>query len=380
MSRRKQKPTRRVKVPIEQLNAIVERTRGALSVDEHATLQAAVDTLARLTEELETQTTTLERVRRLIFGPRSETTDTVLGQEQKPPSEDTTAANPSAATAAAAQTPRKPRRPGHGRNGADKYPRAPRIPVTHATLKPGDPCPEPGCSGRLYVQRQEPAVLVRVTGVAPLQAQVYELQRLRCGLCGTVFTAEPPPGVGAGKYDESAAAMIALLKYGCGLPFHRIARLQQALAIPLPATTQWDVVAQAASRIAPAFEELARQAAEGAVLYNDDTPMRILKLTAEARAEALPPGAKPERTGVFTSGVVAETANGPIALFKTGPGHAGEHLAEVLDQRQDPAPPIQMSDALARNTPGNHAIQAASCIPHYPASRFISSQGLAAAA
>jgi transposase len=364
MSRRKQKPTRRVKVPIEQLNAIVERTRGALSVDEHATLQAAVDTLARLTEELETQTTTLERVRRLIFGPRSETTDTVLGQEQKPPSEDTTAANPSAATAAAAQTPRKPRRPGHGRNGADKYPRAPRIPVTHATLKPGDPCPEPGCSGRLYVQRQEPAVLVRVTGVAPLQAQVYELQRLRCGLCGTVFTAEPPPGVGAGKYDESAAAMIALLKYGCGLPFHRIARLQQALAIPLPATTQWDVVAQAASRIAPAFEELARQAAEGAVLYNDDTPMRILKLTAEARAEALPPGAKPERTGVFTAGVVAETANGPIALFKTGPGHAGEHLAEVLDQRQDPAPPIQMSDALARNTPGNHAIQAASCIPH----------------
>ena len=71
------------------------------------------------------------------------------------------------------------------------------------------------------------------------------------------------------------------------------------------------------------------------MLYNDDTPMRILKFTAAARAEALPPGAKPERTGVFTSGVVAETANGPIALFKTGPGHAGEHLAEVLDQRQE---------------------------------------------
>jgi hypothetical protein len=36
----------------------------------------------------------------------------------------------------------------------------------------------------VYVQRQEPAVLVRVTGVAPLQAQVYTLERLRCGLCG----------------------------------------------------------------------------------------------------------------------------------------------------------------------------------------------------
>jgi hypothetical protein len=170
--------------------------------------------------------------------------------------------------------------------------------------------------------------------------------------------------VGAAKYDESAAAMIALLKYGCGLPFHRIQRLEQALAIPLPATTQWDVVAQAAPSVVPAVEELARQAAQGSVLYNDDTTMRILTLTAEARAEALPPGAKAARTGVFTSGVVAETVHGLIALFKTGPGHAGEHLAAVLDQRQDPAPPIQMSDALARNRPGDHPTQAACCIPH----------------
>ena len=158
--------------------------------------------------------------------------------------------------------------------------------------------------------------------------------------------------------------MIALLKYGCGLPFHRIARLEQALAIPLPATTQWDVAQQAAAQIAPAGSALIQQAAEGTVLHNDDTPMRILKFTAEARAEALPPGAKAERTGVFTSGVVAESANGPVALFKTGPCHAGEHLAKVLDQRQDPAVPIQMSDALARNTPVNHPTQAANCIPH----------------
>ena len=200
--------------------------------------------------------------------------------------------------------------------------------------------------------------------MAPLQAQVYALERLRCGLCGTVFTAAPPAGVGTSKYDESAAAMIGLLKYGGGLPFHRIQRLEQALAIPLPATTQWDVVAAAAPRLAPALEELVQQAAQGTVLYNDDTTMRILKLTAAARAEALPPDAKAERTGVFTAGVVAETVHGPIVLFKTGPGHAGEHLAEILDQRRDGATPVQMSDALARNTPGDHPTQAASCIPH----------------
>ncbi len=81
----------------------------------------------------------------------------------------------------------------------------------------------------------------------------------------------------------------------------------------------------------PVFDELARQAAQGTVVYNDDTTMRILTLTQEARAEALPAGASADRTGMFTSGVVAETPNGLIALFKTGPCHAGEHLAEVLD-------------------------------------------------
>jgi hypothetical protein len=371
MSRRKNQRPPRVSVPIAQLDAIVERTRTEpLPAHDHATLKAAVDTLARLTEELETTTTTLERVRRLIFGPRTETTDTVLGKDKQAPTDapvppaDAAPAAPGATDGAATLPPHQKTRTGHGRNGADQYPRAPRIPVTHATLKQGDPCPEPGCTGRVYVQRQEPAVLVRVTGVAPLQAQVYTLERLRCGLCGTVFTAEPPAGIGTSKYDETAAAMIALLKYGCGLPFQRIQRLEQALAIPLPTTTQWDVVAAAAPGLAPAVEELAQQAAQGTVLYNDDTTMRILKFTAEARAEALPPDAKAGRTGVFTSGVVAETVNGLIALFKTGPCHAGEHLAEVLVQRRDPAPPIQMSDALARNTPGDHPTQAASCIPH----------------
>jgi hypothetical protein len=371
MSRRKNQRPPRVSVPIAQLDAIVERTRTEpLPAHDHATLKAAVDTLARLTEELETTTTTLERVRRLIFGPRTETTDTVLGKDKQAPTDapvppaDAAPAAPGATDGAATLPPHQKTRTGHGRNGADQYPRAPRISVTHATLKQGDPCPEPGCTGRVYVQRQEPAVLVRVTGVAPLQAQVYTLERLRCGLCGTVFTAEPPAGIGTSKYDETAAAMIALLKYGCGLPFQRIQRLEQALAIPLPTTTQWDVVAAAAPGLAPAVEELAQQAAQGTVLYNDDTTMRILKFTAEARAEALPPDAKAGRTGVFTSGVVAETVNGLIALFKTGPCHAGEHLAEVLVQRRDPAPPIQMSDALARNTPGDHPTQAASCIPH----------------
>ena len=71
--------------------------------------------------------------------------------------------------------------------------------------------------------------------MAPLQATVYECDRLRCNLCGEVFTAAAPPGVGEQKYDESAAAMVAMLRYGTGLPFNRLEKLQGAMGIPLPA-------------------------------------------------------------------------------------------------------------------------------------------------
>jgi len=82
----------------------------------------------------------------------------------------------------------------------------------HAQLKHGDRCP--GCGkGNVYGQK-EPKTLVRIVGQAPLAATVYSLERLRCGACGQVYTAQEPEGVGPEKYDETAAAMIAQLKYG----------------------------------------------------------------------------------------------------------------------------------------------------------------------
>ena len=114
--------------------------------------------------------------------------------------------------------------------------------------------------------------------MAPLGAKVISLDRLRCNMCGEIFTASPPPGVGTKKYDETAASMIAILKYGCGLPFYRLEQLQGNLRIPLPAATQWDVVSRAADLLRKPHEELIRQAAQGDVLYNDDTTMKILNL------------------------------------------------------------------------------------------------------
>ncbi len=165
---------------------------------------------------------------------------------------------------------------------------------------------------------------MRFVGHAPLEATVFEMERLRCNACGEVFTADEPEAAGPAKYDETAVAMIALLKYGTGVPFKRLERLQGQLGMPLPAATQWELMAAAAKPLRPALEELIRQAAQGSVMHNDDTSMRILRLTRE-------PGDK--RTGTFTSGIVSLVGAWTIALFFTGWKHAGENIAEVLKQR-----------------------------------------------
>jgi transposase len=208
--------------------------------------------------------------------------------------------------------------------------------------------------GKVYEQK-EPALRIRVLGQAPIAATVYELERLRCNLCGEIFEAAAPASMGEKKYDETAAAMIGLLKYGSGVPFYRLEGLEASLGIPLPASTQWEIVAETAEVIRPAFDELIRQAAQGEVFYNDDTSMKILALTRASprRVEEEEEASSPrERTGLFTSGIVSTRLGQRIALFFTGRRHAGENFARVLAERaQGLAPPIQMCDALSRNVP-----------------------------
>jgi hypothetical protein len=86
--------------------------------------------------------------------------------------------------------------------------------------------------------------------------------------------------------------------------------------------------------------------------------MRILRLVRET-------GDK--RRGIFTSGIVSIVGIYRIALFFTGPKHAGENIAEVLKRRtQDLPAPIQMCDALSRNSPKPAGVKVllANCLAH----------------
>jgi transposase len=247
---------------------------------------------------------------------------------------------------------------GHGRNGATSYTGARKVSVPEPGCQTGDPCPL--CpKGKLY-SLEEPGVEVRIVGRAPLEATVYELDKWRCNLCGKVFTAPLPEEAGKEKYDETAGAMVALLKYGGGLPFHRLENLQDSLGVPLPASTQWEIVERNADQIHPVYRELIRQAAQGEIFHNDDTTMKIL-----ANLKEVNPQDPDSRKGSFTTGVLAVREERRMALFFTGPKHAGENMAKLLEQRaKDLSPPIQMCDALSRNVPKDFETLLAHCLTH----------------
>ena len=344
----------RIDLQMEDLERLVDRARHApLTEDEYATLKAAIDTLGYLAHLVEQKGTTLDGLRQLLFGATTEKTRDVLAR-----------AGVDAPPAAGARRGAAEDRDvgGHGRHGAADYVGARHVPVPHAQLHHGDRCP--ACAtGKVYRQR-DPRLLVRLVGQAPITATIYALEKLRCHLCGDLFSADPPVGIGAEKYDATTGAMVALLKYGSGMPFHRLERLQAHLQIPLPAATQWEIVADTAARIQPALAELTRQAAQGELLHNDDTRMTVLDLR---RPGSRPEDAdlSPDRTGVFTSGIVSTREGQRIALFLTGRRHAGENLAHVLAARAaDLGPPIQMCDALARNLPKPLAVILGNCLAH----------------
>jgi transposase len=400
-----------VELSMNEWEDILQRAKAVLNEKDYQIVEAVVQSYAYVTDLLEDKRTTIDRLRKLLFGSGSEKTRDVVGTKPgeassgQIPDSGAQAGDvppPSAAPAdVAPQENEATPAPGHGRHSADEYSGAERVPVTHGFLASGDLCPD--CEkGKVY-QLASPGVLVRIVGQAPVQAKVYELEKFRCNLCGKVFTADAPEGVGSEKYDATAGSMIALLKYGSGLPFHRLEGLQETLGIPLPASTQWDIVNAVAGTVEPAFNELIRQAAQGEVLHNDDTTVKILEFMGKrARKEVLadfgespdtvgghavadpqteatshddPPHREPsegpvanrkaERRGLFTSGIVSTSEGRRIALFFSGRQHAGENLADVLAHRACDLPaPIQMCDALSRNLPPAFKTLLANCLAH----------------
>ena len=352
-----------------ELDEILLRAKPALSDQQYRLLEGVLATFVYVMLKLQNAKTSIKRFQRMLFGHRTEHKRNVLERAAAPGDSNAHAGAgsvPALSGEVSVPVPRPPQ-PGHGRNAAQAYSGAPIVQCDHLELESGDRCPQ--CDkGRVY--DSPPRSIVKVVGQAPLGATVYKLQRLRCRLCDAVFTAPLPAAVASlPKYDSSCASMIALLRYGNGMPHFRLEGLQASLYVPLPDATQWDIVSKAVPAPRAVFQALIVQAAQAPLLHSDDTPMKVLSLMKE-RAKAEAGGVKPVAKAINTSGIVAvlqDNANErrKVVLFFTGHAHAGKNMERVLAHRaEELQPAMQMCDALSANVAGEFTTILANCLAH----------------
>jgi hypothetical protein len=211
---------------------------------------------------------------------------------------------------------------------------------------------------------------MRLDGNALLSAVRYELEKLRCSACGQIFTAAVPAAVGLEKYTARARAVLALARYYLGLPWHRLEGFQSLVGVPVPDATQWDQGEIVGNCLYPIFKCLEKEAAQGAVIYQDDTPGRVLALIAEnrkaqAQAHAQGKAKTSERTGMYTTALIVQVGERQICLYYTGRQHAGENLEALLTKREPGrGKPLVMSDALPSNNAEETSLIRCHCLAH----------------
>ena len=327
-----------------ELDGLIERVEQAaehdlaLSSEDLRLLLDALLMLAQLQARMADQDITLHKLRKLAGIVRgSEKLGSVLPSAGQP--------NPSKTANKRSKSESKP---------AGERVIHERCPHRLEGLEKGQRCPD--CErGRLY--KYDPAVVLRISGQTPLRCTEHLLERLRCNTCGAYFTATvnesfEQDGPVDQRYGYSARALMAIQKYFAGSPFYRQQTLQQLFGMPVSASTVFDQCEQLANTLRPLFIYLLGLAGHAWLYLIDDTTHRILTQGPVDKPDRRT-GRPKTRTGVYTSGVIAEVADGHrLVLYQTNVGHAGEWLDEILQGRPSTAPPpIVMSDALSRNRP-----------------------------
>lgn len=331
-------------IDYESLKALIARVEHAiehelaLETEDLRLLLSAIHTLMSVQSKLDDKDITLHKLRKLL--------GMIKSSEKRPSTDsDTDSDTGKKKKDSKKKPPRKPK------------PKSTPAKTEHHKLEgvqKGDPCPE--CpKGKL--SKQEPAILLRVTGSAPLEAIKHIAEKLKCTLCDYVVSAPLPKDVlddgGARQqYGYSARSVMAIHKHFSGIPYYHQGTLNDLFGWPVTASSIFDQCEYVANDIISVFHEMKRVAANAPLFYIDDTNNRILDSQPEERPKRNGKGTQ-MRSGIYTSGLIAITETGKkIYLYNTNLGHAGEFLDDILRLRNSGLPPpIIMSDALSRNLP-----------------------------
>ena len=142
------------------------------------------------------------------------------------------------------------------------------------------------------------------------------------------------------------------------------------LGVPVPDATQWDQIEPVGDCGYGVLAYLERLAAQGELIYQDDTTGRMLSLIGETfqmRAQAAAMGfSRPkERTGMSTTALVVKVGEQRICLYDSGRAHAGDNRKALLSQRQaERAKPLVMSEALSHNEADETRLSRCHCLAH----------------
>jgi transposase len=349
-----------------EIEALIARLdQGQLREGDAQLLGRLLRLLLRLIALLQQKNASLARLKRMLFGPGTDRRQSPLPQSESDTAGESNSPSSASISDAAPDKVGKARseivgrKVGHGRKASSAYTGAQVVVCPHPVLRTGDHCPDPHCRGHLY-SVMPPAIFIQLTGQPLVGATRFEQEVLRCSACQERFTAPLPQEVAPEKYEASCDVSLALAKYGAGLPLYRIARLQQSYGVPLPESVQFERCEAVADVALPVFLYLRRLAADGRVIYSDDTRVKILSCLKEDKDLK-----KEERRATNTSGLVIEAGGHRIALYTNGRQHAGECLDELLKGRSaDLETPIQMADALAANWSGEQETIQAKCLAH----------------
>jgi len=241
------KALKQIELNMDDIDALLERIESKSLLDgDYEIIKAMTETIVCLNQALEQKDISIKRLLKRLFGVKTEKREKVLKEAEKNTSSSSkdgtdepvddknqsdspengaeSPANQNSSDDKGKKTDETKTSKGHGRNGIAAFTGATEEYIEHPTIKHGQNCPL--ClKGKIYKVKM-PSVTIKFSGSSPLQATIYKLEKLRCNLCGAIFTAEAPDNIsGIRHYDASAKAAIPVFKYGCGMPFYRISTI-----------------------------------------------------------------------------------------------------------------------------------------------------------
>ena len=325
----------------EEINALYERIDTNLTKEDADLIKKIIKFTFWIQVKFQETGITISKLKKMIFGTKSEKRDKDDDDEEQAEISSKKTEEESNA---------REKNKGHGKNGHEAYKSARQESIKHGLYKAGDECPLK-CGGKLY--NTEPGTVMRIYGQSEADTVKYEVEKLRCSSCLEIFTANTEH-IGNEKYDENFKAIVTVRKYFAGMPLYRQEQYFAMQGVPLSDSTQWELIEEVANAVYPIFLLLERLAANGKVVYQDDTKYKILRLVKQDIND---------RSGVYTTNLTVETGENVIALYYTQNKHAGENLEELLKKRTLKELIIKMSDALNSNHVKADTIEC-NCLAH----------------